>query len=180
MKILIILFITITLYSDAKKEMYNLYKNEKYIEACNTGLRNFSKYANNEDYISLYAFSCLEADYIDRLATPLTKLKFTKESRNNAAYLSVIFMQKKLLYHALIDGYDLSSFNFPTTNHIISKVFDFYSKLEKNSTKEYYLFQDKNDKLLVYKLYLLKGNGLSKIVIEEIYNNKIIKRHRYW
>jgi len=180
MKNLLILFITISLYANAKQDMLDLYKNKNFIQACNTGLRNFSNYANDEDYISLYAFSCLEADYIDRLVTPLTKLKFSSESRKNAAYFSIIVMQKKLLYFSMLDGYDLSTFNFPSTDHIISKVFDFYSKLKKYNQKKSYIFQDKNDKLLKYKLYLLNSKRLKKIVIEEIYDNQIIKTHKYW
>ena len=181
MKYIVAIFLTITIsYANAKKDMYELYKSKKFSQACNIGLNNFSNYANDESYISLYAFSCLETNFIDRLAIPIIKLKFTPQGRANSAYFSVILMQKKLLYHSLIDGYDLSSFNFPSTKHIISKVFDAYTSLGKHNQKKYYIFQDKNDKLLKYKLYLIKPNKLKKMVIEEIYNNKIIKKHTYW
>jgi len=180
MKIIIILSIAIILYANTQQKMYKLYKDARFVEACNIGLKNFSKNDSNEDYISLYAFSCLKADYIDRLNLPITKLKYTTEARANSAYFSIILMQKKLLYHALVDGYKLSSFNFPSTDHIISKIFDFYTNLENQDVKSSYIFQDKNDKLLKYKLYLLRGEGLNKIIIEEIYNNKIIKKHKYW
>ncbi|MEA1956413.1 MAG: hypothetical protein U9N02_07975 [Campylobacterota bacterium] len=180
MKFLIIFFISVSLYSDIKNNIYELYQNKRYKEACSMGMRHFTKYKNDEQYISLYAFSCLEADYLDRLATPLTKLKFSSEARKNSAYFSIILMQKKLLYHALVDGQELKEFNFPTTDYILSKVFDLYSKSSDNKNKSYYLFEDKENKDLSYKLYLLKGSGLSKMIIEEIYNNKIIKQHKYW
>jgi len=180
MRLLIIFFLITSVFGNAKKDMYYLYKNKNYIEACNLGLKNFINFKHDEDYISLYAFSCLKADYIDRLAIPITKLKQTKQSRANASYFSIVLMQKKLLYYAMVDGYSLSKFNFPTTNHVISKVFDMYVKRKKDKKKPYYLFKDKNNNLLSYKLYLLKGKGLSKIVIEEIYDNKVIKVHKYW
>jgi len=160
--------------------MYNLYQDSKFSEACDVGLREISKNYKNEDYISLYAFSCLKADYIDRLNLPIIKLKHSPEARSNASYFSIILMQKKLLYHSLVDGYNLTSFNFPSTDHILSKIFDLYSEVKKHDANTPYIFQDKNDKLLKYKLYLLKDKGLSKIIIEEIYNNKIIKKHKYW
>lgn len=180
MKILLILFLAIGLYGDTKQNMFDLYQNKKYEDVCNLGFNNFNKYRQDEEYISLYAFACLNADYIDRLSTPIAVLKFSQESRSNSAYFSVILMQKKLLYHALIDGYDLSSLNLPTTDYILSKVFDLYAKISKDDVRNYYLFEDKNDSKLTYKLYLLKDEKLSKIVIEESYDSVIIKKHVYW
>lgn len=180
MKILLILFITISLYADTKQDMFNLYQNEKYEEVCNIGFRNFKHYRQNEEYISLYAFACLKADFIDRLSIPIATLKFSKEARANSAYFSVILMQKKLLYHALVDNYDLSSLKLPTTDYTLSKIFDLYAKLGKHETRAFYLFEDENNKKITYKLYLEKGNRLSKVVIEEFYNSVMIKRHAYW
>ena len=89
-------------------------------------------------------------------------------------------MQKKLLYHALVDNYDLSSLILPTTDYVLSKVFDFYAKLGKHEPRELYLFEDKDDKKLTYKLYLQKDTKLNKIVIEEFYDTIALRRHVYW
>lgn len=179
MKTLIILLISfIYLQADAKQDMFKFYKQENYLEACNIGMRNFKQFNNDEEFVSLYGFSCLKSDYIDRLATPITKLKFTKEARLNGSYFSIILMQKKLLYHAMIDNLDLSEFNFPTTDHILSKVFDHYAKTKER--KDLYLFEDNDDKNITYKLYLQKGNTLHKIVIEELHNSQVVKKHMYW
>jgi len=180
MKIFLILFITINLYADIKQDMMNLYQNKKYEEVCNLGFSNFKHYRQNEEYISLYAFACLNADYIDRLSIPIATLKFSKESRANSAYLSVILMQKKLLYHALVDHYDIFSLKLPSTDYILSKVFDLYVKLGKHDLRAFYLFDDEEDSKLTYKLYLIKDEKLSKIVIEEYYNSVSLKRHIYW
>jgi hypothetical protein len=72
MKIILVLLITISLYgASTKQTMLNFYQNGQYKDACHIGFRNFTKHRKDESYISLYAFSCLEADYIDRLSIQL-------------------------------------------------------------------------------------------------------------
>jgi len=180
MKIIVALLISFSLYADIKQNMFNLYQNQKYEKVCTIGFDNFKRYRKDEEFVSLYAFACLNSDYIDRLAIPTAILKFSEESRANSAYFSVILMQKKLLYHALLDDYDLSSLDLPTTDYILSKVFDLYTKLGKHEKRAFYLFEDENDEKLTYKLYITRDEKLSKIVIEEFYDTITIKRHVYW
>ena len=180
MKILLMLLLSINIYASTKQKMFTLYQNKKYKDVCNIGFNNFSKNNKDEEYISLYAFACLKSDYIDRLSTPIAMLKFSEEARSNAAYFSIILMQKKLLYHALVDGSDLSQLNLPTTDNVLSKVFDFYSKIGKHNQRLFYLFEDQNDPKLTYKLYLSKGNKIDKMVIEKFYDSVTIERHIYW
>ena len=180
MKLFLLIFLTLSLYADTKQQMLNLYQNKKYEEVCHIGFNNFKQNKHDEDYISLYAFACLKSDYIDRLSKPMAMLKFSKDARANSAYFSVILMQKKLLYHAMIDGYDLSGLNFPTTDHILSKVFDLYSKLGKHKSRKYYLFEGRNDKKVTYKLYVIRDKKINKVVIEEYYDSVLIKKHMYW
>jgi hypothetical protein len=180
MRILLILLFSLSLFADIKQSMLSLYQNKKYEDVCSIGFDNFKRYKKDEEFVSLYAFACLKSDYIDRLAIPVAMLKFSPESRANSAYFSVILMQKKLLYHALVDNYDLSSLNLPTTDYILSKVFDFYAKLGVHEARNFYLFEDEKDKKLTYKLYLAKDSKLNKIVIEEFYDTITVKRHVYW
>jgi len=180
MKIVLILFLTITLYADIKRDMFNLYQNKKYEDVCSMGFDHFKQNKKDEEYVSLYAFSCLNSDYIDRLAIPTAVLKFSKEARANSAYFSVILMQKKLLYHALLDNYDLSAYNLPTTDYVLSKVFDLYSQIGKHEPRAFYLFEDPNDPKITYKLYLSREYRLTKMVIEEYYDTINVKRHIYW
>ena len=180
MKIVLILFLSLSLYADVKQNMFNLYQNKKYEDVCNIGFNNFKYYREDEEYISLYAFACLKSDYIDRLSIPTAMLKFTREARSNSAYFSVILMQKKLLYHALIDNYNISSLKLPTTDYVLSKIFDLYVKLDDKKQQAFYLFEDENNKKLTYKLYVVKDDRLSKMVIEEYYDSVTIKRHVYW
>jgi len=180
MKIFLLFFITLNLFADIKENMFNLYQNKKYKDVCQIGFDNFKEHKEDEAFVSIYAFSCLHADSIDRLAVPINLLKLSKEARANSAYFSVILMQKKLLYHALVDDYDLSSFSLPTTDYILSKVFDLYAKMGKHKRRAFYLFEDPNDKKLTYKLYISRDYKLDKIIIEEFYDTINIQRHIYW
>ncbi len=180
MKIFLSLILSIILYADIKKEMLALYQNGKYAEACSIGFSNFKYNNKDEEYVSLYAFACLKSDYIDRLTVPIAMLKFSKEARSNSAYFSIILMQKKLLYHAMVDGYNLSNLNLPTTDYILSKVFDSYAELGVHKSRSFYLFKDSDDNNLTYKLYIKKSNKVYKMIIEEFYNSVAIKKHIYW
>ena len=180
MKLLLIALMAISLNADIKQNMFNLYQNSKYEEVCKIGFNNFKKNKKDEEFISLYAFACLNSDYIDRLAIPVAMLKFSKESRSNSAYFSVILMQKKLLYHSLVDNYDLSELELPTTDYVLSRVFDLYAKIGKHEPRAFYLFEDPTNTRLTYKLYLVNDNALRKMVIEEFYDTITIKRHVYW
>lgn len=180
MKFLLSLLLFINLYADVKQEMLSLFQNNKYEESCNIGFENFKYYKQEDEFLSLYAFSCLQSDFIDRLAIPIALLKYSKEARANSAYFSIILMQKKLLYHALVDEYNLAGLNMPTTDYILSKVFDLYTKLGIHDKRSVYIFDDPQDSKLSYKLYLLKEENLSKMVIEQFYDTIAIKRHIYW
>ena len=180
MKFLLLLSLITSLYADVKQELLSLYKNKEYQKVCTVGLENFTRYKRDESFVSLYAFGCLHADFIDRLAVPITVLKRSKEARTNAVYFSAILMQKKLLYHALLDGYSFSNIKLPTTDFVLSKVFDAYVKLGKHKRRDFYIFKDSKDKKLTYKLYLQKDHEIARMVIEEFYNTTLLKRHIYW
>ena len=179
--IFLITFLLIsTIQADIKTSLYNLYQDKQYEKACKEGLKVFQKNRKDEEFISLYAFSCLKADYIDRLAIPISILKNSEEARSNAAYFSVILMQKKLLFHSLIDGYKLSTLKLPTTDHILSIVYDLYTKADHDRKRNYYTLKDINNDKVFYKLYIKNSNTNKKMVIEEYYDTIMTHRHIYW
>jgi len=180
MKYLIIsLFIWTSLYANLKEELFSLYQNQEYKKACKLGFEKFLRFKKNEELVSLYGFVCLKSDYIDRLSIPMTALRSTKEARANASYFSVILMQKKMLYHALIDDYDISGLKLPTTEYILSKVFDLYVQ-QNDHNKRFYNFQDPDDPKKSYKLYIRQDKDTKKMVIEEFYDRMFVKQHIYW
>ena len=96
MKQFIIFFFALVslLHANIKEDILSLYQTKQYTQACRTGFLHLEELNKDENFIALYAFACLKADYIDRLSVPISKLKYSKEARANSAYLAVILMQK--------------------------------------------------------------------------------------
>ncbi len=178
--ILIVAWICVLLYGDQKSNLLEKFKQEEYKTACGIGMNYYLQYLQDEAFMTLYAFSCLRADYIDRLAVPISALKHTREARTNAAYFSVILLQKKLLYHALIDGYDVGLLKLPTTDYVLSKVFDFYTQDPKKNQKTSWEYQDTHQASKFYKLSIEHQSQPKKVVIEVLQEGIIISRHLYW
>ena len=178
--LLLLLLFSAMLFGDIKESMLRLYEKQRYKQACDMGFEHFKRYKRDERFLMLYGFSCLKSDFIDRLALPIAMLKYSKEARLNAAYFAVVMMQKKLLYHALLDGYALERYRLPTSTHILSKVFDAYAALGKHKPKRSYSFVDPSSKAYSYKLYLDKRRKPYRMIIEEYYKDRLIKRHSYW
>jgi len=177
MKLIALFFIfTIILNaSNFKPEMIQLFKENKYQKLCKLGFKNFAAIRDDEQTLTLYAFGCLYADKVDNLAVPIILLKNSKEARANAAYFSTILMQKKLLFHSLYDNYPLKNINLPTTDYLLSKVFDLYLYSPQQLKKDTYILKDKKNQKVTYKLYLFE----KKIVIEEYYDTILIRKHIY-
>lgn len=161
-----------------KHTIFEQYQQGNYLNACNLGFKNFSQYQEDEAYVSLYAFACLKADQIDRLAAPIMRLSESDEARTNASYFSVIIMQQKLLMQALYDNKPIKNLKFPTSEHILSKLFDLYVKNPQPGEliKEY---QDPSNPRLGYKLYTMEHNGRKRISIDEYYDKILTIHHIY-
>ena len=180
MKFLVIfLSLVIFLLANERQGIFSLYQLKEYDKACQLGLINLNKNRKDENFVSIYAFACLNADYIDRLSVPITLLRSTPESRSNAAYLSVILMQKNLLKHSLNDEYYLKPLKIPTTDNLLSKVFDLYSNLSILKKIPVYEFIDPNNAKIRYRLYLIGDRNSNNIVIEEFYESVLVKKHVY-
>jgi hypothetical protein len=164
--------------SSISNKILQLYEQKNYIQACDLGANNLNILIENESYLSLYAFSCLKADYIDRLNTPLIFLNQTPEARANASYFSMLVLQKKLLLQSLYDNTSIRYLNFPTSSHLLSKVFALYVKSPQmdRSIKEY---NDPSNARNSYKLYTTQFNGKKTIAIDEYYDKILILHHTY-
>jgi hypothetical protein len=158
-------------------QFYKDYKEKRYLDACKKGVNIFNEYKEDEDYLTVYSFACLKSDMIDRLAVPVTGLRKTKEARANASYFSAILLQKKLLYHAVVDGVDISGLKLPTTDFVLSRVFDMYSNkqyLEKEGT--YTL----NDDETTYKMFVIDDDKFKKLIIQQLKNGNVVSTHTYF
>jgi hypothetical protein len=179
MKLFLLLFLFLSiLFADVPNQMIQLYQKGSYLESCALGVQNYKIIQANEAYTSLYAFSCLNADKIDRLNTPLKTLNQTPEARANASYFALLVLQKKLLIQALYDNYPLKTLKLPTSSHLLSKVFNLYSKNNQNdnSLKEY---QDPINPRQSYKLYTVQSDTAKTFAIDEYYDKILTKHHVY-
>ena len=158
-------------------DLVRAYKKGEYKRVCLDGYRIFDTLRKKEELLSMYAFACLKSDYINRLAVPILILGKSPEARKNRSYLSLILTQKNILISSLSDGLKFKGLSVPTSDHIISKVFNAYfqknyetidnvyvSKLDGNVTAKFYVVRDKS--------------GYPRLVIEEHRNGKV-KKHTY-
>lgn len=169
-----------SLHADLKMDVYKLYQDKMYDKACQMANSVIQNYSEDESFISLYGFSCLKSDHINELSYAITHLNSTKESRANAAYFSVILMQKTLLMHALSDQYDLNAIKVPTSDYLLSTVFDLYTKDTNSKKRRRYNYKDPINMNRAYRLYIIRGEKAPKIVIEVYENQQMTKRHIYW
>jgi len=173
-----IIFLNALAYADSGQKLFDLYQKGMYSQGCEYGYKFFTQNSANEPYISLLGFSCLKADRVDKLAPVIAALHDSPEARANSSYFSLILMQKKLLMQALYDGKPIVNLKFPTSGHILSKVFELYLKNPKPDEiiKEY---QDKNTPRQSYKLYTTEHAGHKSIAIDEYYDKILTIHHVY-
>jgi hypothetical protein len=160
--------ILIFLFAFMNASIINDYKNKMYDMICN--YKKLKQYKKNEKILSIIGESCIKLNKLYMLPYIIKLLKHTKIGRRNAIYFLVIYNEKKLLYSFLFDNFDISSFNFPKTNHILSLVFEAIKNKHYKKIGEIYLIKKDN---LTIKMY--KENN--KMIIEE-FDGKNIKG--YW
>ncbi|MDP3302481.1 MAG: hypothetical protein Q8S36_11015 [Sulfuricurvum sp.] len=174
----ITVFFIFSLHADITNQMLQLYQKGSYSQACALGVQNFKLIQLNEASTSLYAFSCLNADQIDRLSTPIKTLTQSPEARANASYFSLLILQKKLLNQSLYDNYPLKQLKLPVSSHLLSRVFYFYCKNPQtsNPVKEY---TDSGNPRQSYKLYTIQVDMIKTFAIDEYYDKILTKHHLY-
>ncbi|MDD5716297.1 MAG: hypothetical protein PHW64_00710 [Sulfuricurvum sp.] len=166
------------IYGDINQKLFTLYQKGLYPQACDYGYRFFEMQKQDERFISLIGFSCLKSDQIDRLAAVASLLNQSPDARANAAYFTLLIMQKKLLMSALYDGKPIYNLKFPTSSHLLSKVFALYihNPQNENSIKVY---QDPANARQSYKLYTIEINGRKTIAVDEYYDKILTLHHVY-
>ncbi len=172
MKIVTIILLTLlTAQAFDIPSLIKAYKNKDYAFVCKKGYKLFDKLRKDENLITMYAFSCLRIDYIDRLAVPILILGKTPQSRTNRAYFSLILSQKNILTSALFDGSKFEGLHVPRTDYILSKVFNLYFQKKYKKTDNIYIMQDPTDKV-TYEMSVKKDRYGKVLFIKEIRPNK--------
>ena len=103
-------------------------------------------------------------------------MRQSKKARQNAAYISTIVFQKKLLYHALIDGVPLDAVRLPLTDHPLSIIFDRYSRGEYTKEGNRWIFDGPGQR---FEMELVDQKTLPKIHLKEFHNQEVAE-HYYW
>ncbi len=156
-------------YATSIQTLIRYYKEKNYYDVCIEGGKVFKKLQKDENLLTMYAFSCLYVDKLDRLYVPALILGKTKESRHNRSYFSLILAQKNILFSALVDGENYEGLNIPNTDYVLSRVFNLYFQKKYKKDDNRYIMQDEQGK---YILYTKSENGKIWLIIEEERNNK--------
>ncbi|WP_024787673.1 MULTISPECIES: hypothetical protein [unclassified Lebetimonas] len=160
-------FILLTVFLNAS--IIDEYKNKNYNKVCS--YKNITKYKKNEKILSIIGDSCVKTNNLYMLPYTINYLIHTSVGRKNAIYFLVIFNEKKLLYSFLFDNFNINSFDFPKTDHVLSVVFNAVKNKQYKKIGDIYLIKNKN---LTIKMY--KEND--KMIIEEYNQKELLKR--YW
>jgi len=151
------------------------YKRGSYKRVCLQGYYLFDKLKRDENLLSMYAFSCLRSDYINRLAVPILILGKSPQSRKNRSYLSLILAQKNILISALADNEKFEDLKLPNTNHLISKLFNLYFQKKFEKVDNVYKAQEGE---VEYKMWLEHKNRFPYLVVE-VTTKEGKRRHIY-
>ncbi len=154
------------------------YKKKNYAFVCKKGYRLFDQLRKDENLVSMYAFSCLNIDYINRLAVPILILGRSPESRNNRAYFSLILAQKNILISSLFDHKSYYNLHVPTTDHLISKVFNLYFQKKYQKADNGYIMKDPTNSEIRYEMFVQENKGAKTLIVKEYNHGKIIV-HKY-
>jgi hypothetical protein len=172
----LILFFSISLFGITKNGIYKLYNNKNFKATCEKGTWILRQNSNDDTYLSVVGLSCVNSDMINTAIRISKYMGRTKMGRNNASFISSIFLTKKLLIQFVYDNIDLSNLSLPKANHFLSKIFENLSNKNYIKQNSDYIIKTDNKK---YILRALK-NSNNKIEIEIYNNNKLLSKHIYW
>lgn len=179
------LFLSIALlfsfsYGMDKQDIKKIYEDKDYRNACRKAGDLYQRYSSDQEFLSMYAHACLESDMINRMMLPIIKLYETPEARENAAYFATVLYQKKLLYHALVDEVDISYVNLPSTEYILSKIFNRFVSGDYDYKNGAYWFKDREDASVSYKLSAEEHQKTMKLFLRTFKDGEVLKVRTYW
>ena len=172
-----ILFIFTSLFSMTKDQVYSYYKAGAYEKACKFGSGLVRRERNDENYLSVVALSCVNADYLNTSITIVRNMKNTPIGRNNASYVASLFLIKKLLMQFVYDGTDLTNLTLPKSPHILSVIFEAISHNKYKKEENKYIM---NIGKYQYSIEKFVDNKTDKILLKKELGPKIIEQHIYW
>ena len=176
--LLSISILAITANANSYDNFYKHLKNKNYFQACKSGKQIFINNERDEKLLSVIGETCLKADYIYVATMVQSRLRESKDARNNAVIFSSVLLQKRLIYQFMHDNIDISTLALPVSDHPLSHTFvairDKSYTLSSASPKIIKFKKDEKQ----YKVYIdFKKKG--RVVIEETDKNNKTITHRY-
>ncbi|WP_297575453.1 hypothetical protein [uncultured Campylobacter sp.] len=150
----------------------------QYSRICKDNVRKLFVEQKNSTVANIYAKACLKLDKINELIIPITMLYEDRASRENAAIYATILYQKKLLYFAIIDNYDISYIQTPKIEYILSYIFDKFVAKEYELKENRYHFILNDD--LRCELFIEDDSGIKKLKLEIYDNDRLVSTKVYW
>lgn len=165
------------IYAVSLTEIRDDFNSANYAKVCNQKVEEFLKTQSNEEQISMFGIACIKVHDLNRLATPIDKLVKSEKSRENAAYFADILFKKKLLFHAMIDGVDISYIRLPKSDYILSFLFDKFVKKEYVEELGVFIFEEANSDTR-YEISATTGQT-PKLVLKIFKNNDLKSQIEY-
>jgi hypothetical protein len=166
-----------SLFAITKDQVYTYYKSQAYEKACKYGAGLVRRERDDENYLSIVALSCVNADYLNTSITIARDMKNTKIGRNNASYISSLFLIKKLLMQFVYDDTDLTNLTLPKSPHILSLIFEAISHNKYQKIDDEFIMMDGQYK---YTLEKFIDGKVNKILLKKHLGPKILEQHIYW
>ena len=151
---------------------------KKYEKVCTQGLIKYYGGKDDEMFVAMVGMSCAEIDNINPLGFLQKKLIHSLSARETASYFASLVLQKRLLYQFMIDDIDMRNLSLPTSEHLLSKIF------ESISHGEYDVIIEKpkmikitlEDKTLMLSI---SDDEEIKILVDEYVDGALSVRHWY-
>jgi uncharacterized protein YehS (DUF1456 family) len=172
-----IIFLFTSLFAITKDQVYSYYKAGAYEKACKYGAGLVRKERKDENYLSIVTLSCVNADYLNTSITIVRNMKNTPIGRNNASYVSSLFLIKKLLMQFVYDDTDLTNLTLPKSPHILSTIFEAISHNKYRKDGDKYIIDIGKHQYTMEKFI---DNKTDKILLKKQLGPKIVEQHIYW
>ena len=174
--LLLILFFSTLLFGITKNEIYKLYNNKEFKTTCEKGTWILRQNRDDDTFLSVVGLSCINADMINTAIRISKYMGRTKMGRNNASFISSIFLTKKLLIQFIYDKIDLSNLSLPKAEHYLSDIFENISKNNYKVEGNQIITEIDNFRYSIEPF----GKSTNKILIKIYQNNKLLSKHIYW
>ncbi len=161
-------------YGYSKTDVLLDYQAGNYQKVCGVWAELVMAQEKDENLFTAVGDACAKEDAVNSLCNIIRHLVTTKEHRESGSYFATLVLEKKLIYQFMLDGTSLKDLKLPKTEHLLSKVF------ENLSTGNYSIDEEKNVIIqtpeMTYALWL-DDSKPQKVYIDEMKDNKLIKRH---